>query len=108
MFDVDPRQTEIDILLRRSMAAPIPRLSPEFEQRLSRELRQSTQVHSQFGRILLAGYGGVSALISVALMRSQGLGWIPIAAMTLGPLAALELVRRLQRKQWGTTLRLSR
>ena len=39
MSDMDPRDAEIDRLLRRSMAAPVPALSPDFHQVLSRELR---------------------------------------------------------------------
>ena len=45
-------------------------------------------------RNLLAGYGAVSALISVIVMRGQGLGWGMVAAMTLSPLLVLGLTRR--------------
>lgn len=101
MSDMDPREAKMDSLLRRSMAAPVPRLSPDFHPVLSRELRQRSQPPSQFGRILLAGYGGVSAVVSIVVMRGQGLGWVAIAVMTVGALATLELARRLQRRQWG-------
>jgi hypothetical protein len=102
MSDMDPREAEMDSLLRRSMNTPVPRLSPDFHQVLSREMRQRSQPPRQFGRILLASYGGVSAVVSIVVMRSQGLGWVAIAAMTLAPLATLELVRRLRRRrQWG-------
>jgi hypothetical protein len=100
MSDMDPRQTEMDSLLRRSMTAPIPRLSPDFHQVLSRELRRRSQPPNQFGRILLAGYAGVSAVVSIVVMRGQGLGWVAIAVMTLGPLVTIELARRLRRSQW--------
>jgi hypothetical protein len=53
------------------------------------------------GRGLLAAYGGVSAVVSIVMMRGQGLGWVAIVVMTLGPLATLELARRLRRRQWG-------
>lgn len=99
ILDMDPRQAEMDAVLRRSMAAPVPRLSPDFDQRLSRELRRERQIPNPFGRILLAGYGGVSALVSVVVMRGQGLGWMAIAVMTLGPLATLELARHLRHRQ---------
>jgi hypothetical protein len=99
--DIDPRQAEMDSLLRRSMAAPVPRLSPDFHQVLSRELRRRSQLPNPFGRILLAGYGGVSAVVSIVVMRGQGLGWEAIAVMTLGSLATLELARRLRRRQSG-------
>ena len=100
MSDMDPRQAQMDSLLRRSMASPVPRLSPDFHDVLSRELRQRSQPPNQFGRILLAGYGGVSAVVSIVMMRGQGLGWVAIAVMTLGPLATLELARRLRGRQW--------
>ena len=100
MSDMDSREAEIDHLLRQSMAAPVPRLSPDFPEVLSRELRRSSQHDNQFRRTLLAGYGAVSAVTSIVVMRGQGLGWLPIAVMTLAPLATLELSRRLRRWQW--------
>ena len=91
----------MDSLLRRSMTAPVPRLSPDFHQVLARELRRRSEPPSQFGRILLAGYGGVSAVVSMVVMRGQGLGWAAIAVRTLSPLVTLELARRLGRRPWG-------
>jgi hypothetical protein len=101
MSDMNPRETEMDSLLRRSMAAPVPRLSPDFHQVLSRELRRRSQPRSQFDRLLLVGYGGVSAAVSIVLMRGQGLGWVAIAVTIFGALATLELARRLRGRQWG-------
>ena len=48
----------------------------------------------------IAGYGIMSAAASIVVMRGQGLGWAPIAALTLSPLAILEAARRLRRKPW--------
>ena len=96
MSEMDPRQIEIDSLLRRSMADPVPRLSPDFHQDLSRELRRRSQPPHRFGRIVLSGYGAVSVVACIVVMRGQGLGWVPIAVITLGPLASLELVSRLR------------
>ena len=94
-------EVEMDRLLRRSMSAPVPRLPLDFAERVSRELRRRSQPMNPFGRILLAGYGAVSAVACVVVMRGQGLGWAMIAAMTLGPLAMVEAVRRLRRKERG-------
>jgi hypothetical protein len=93
---MEPREAEIDSLLRRSMAAPVPRLPPDFDQVLSGEVRRRSQGPSRYGRILLAGYGVLSAAVCAVVMHSQGLGWGAIAAMTLGPLAMLEAARRLR------------
>src|SRR5450755_1173170 len=101
MSYMDPREAEMDSLLRRSMTASIPQLSPDFHQVLSRELRRRSQPPNPFGRILLAGYGGLSAVVSIVVMRGQGLGWAAIAVMTLGPLVTLELARRLRPRQRG-------
>lgn len=90
----------IDSLLRQSMAAPIPRLPPDFEQTLSREVRRRSQRPGRYGRILLAGYGVMSAAASMVIMRGQGLSWGVIAATTLSPLAIVEAARRLRRKPW--------
>jgi|GEM_PF-3384922 len=87
--------SDIDELLRRSMAAPVPRLSPDFHRSVSRKLQRKSRSST---RILLAGYAGVSMIVSIVLMRNQGLGWLPIAALTLGPLAALALVQKSARR----------
>ncbi len=94
---MDPREAEIDSLLRRSLAAPVPSLPPDFDQVLSREVRRRSQGPDRYGQILLAGYGVMSVAVCMVLMRGQGLGWGVIAAMTLGPLAMLEAARRLRR-----------
>jgi hypothetical protein len=94
---MDPREAEIDSLLRRSLAAPVPRLPPDFDQVLSREVRRRSQGPNRYGQILLAGYGVMSAAVCVVVMHGQGLGWGVIAAMTVGPLAMLEAARRLRR-----------
>ena len=100
MSEMEPREAEIDSLLRRSMAAPVPRLPPDFDQVLSREVRRRSQGPQRYGRILLAGYAVMSVAASIVVMRGQGLGWGVIAVMTLGPLALVEAARRLQRKRW--------
>ena len=102
MFDLEPHEAEMDRFLRQSLAGPVPQLSPDFHQALSRKLRRASQPLSQFGRILLSGYGGLSAVISVVVMRQQGLGWMATTLMILGCLATLELTRQLRQRQWGT------
>ena len=100
MPDLDGRQTEMDRVLRRSLAAPVPRLSPDFQERLSLEVRRRTSPPHPFGPILLIGYGAVAASTSIVVMRGQGLSWGTIAAMTLGSLATLELARRFRPGPW--------
>jgi hypothetical protein len=100
MSEMEPREEEIDRLLRRSMSAPIPRLSLEFQSEFQsnfQKVRRGSQPIGRYGRILLAGYGVISAATSIFLMRGQGLGWGVIAAMTIGPLAVMEAGRRLRR-----------
>jgi hypothetical protein len=99
--DMNPREAGMDNLLRRSMAAPVPRLSPDFDRVLSRELRRRSEPSKEFGQILLAGYGAVSAAVSIVVMRDQGLGWVATAVMTVAPLVMFELGRRLRRSRWG-------
>jgi hypothetical protein len=96
---------EMDRLLRQSMAAPIPRLSTACYQGLSRELRRNCEAPGQFGRVLMASYGVVSAAVCVVVMRGQGLGWEAIALATLGPLAAFEVARRARGRRWGMAAR---
>jgi len=85
--EMEPRETRIDSLLRRSMAAPIPSLPQDFDQRLMRELRRSSQPLDRYRWIVLTGYGLTSVVASAVVMRGQGLEWGGIALMTLGPLA---------------------
>jgi len=102
--EIEPRQMEphedgIDRLLRRSMAAPIPSLPPDFDQRLMRELRRRSQPLDRYGRILLTGYCMVSVVVSAVVMRGQGLNWTAIAGTMLGSLAmvaALAWARRVK------------
>jgi len=100
-----PRDAEIDLMLRQSMTAPIPGLSPNFHQALQRKLRQSSHAPNKFSRIMLAGYATTSVATSVLVMRSQCLGWATIAAATLAPMALLALTRRLRSPQSGFAIR---
>ena len=97
MSEMEQREVEIDRMLRRSMAAPVPRLPADFNQVLSRELRRRAE-RPRYERILLTAYSVMSAATCIVVMRGQGLGWGLIAAMTLGPLAMVEAGRRLRRK----------
>src|ERR1017187_6241067 len=92
MTDMEPRDAKIDSLLRRSLAAPVPRLPPDFDQRLMRELRPGSPVLDRYRRILLTGYGLISVVASAVVMRGQGLDWVAIAVMILGPLALVAAV----------------
>jgi hypothetical protein len=96
MSDPDPRDALMDNLLRRSMAGPVPRPSPDLEKRVSRAVRRRARPSPTITRNLLAGYVVVSALTSVIVMRGQGLGWGMVAVMTLSPLFVLGLPRRLR------------
>ncbi len=93
MSEMDRQNSEMDSLLRRSMSAPVPGLRPGFDERLLREVTRSAQPLSRRGRMLLAGYGVLSAAVSIVVMRGQGLGWEGIAALTLGPLALVGVAR---------------
>jgi hypothetical protein len=87
--DIDPSQSGIDALLRRSMAAPVPNLPPDFVQRLTSKPPHGLQVLDRYRRALLIGYGLISVLACAVVMRGQGLNWGTVAAMILGPLALL-------------------
>jgi hypothetical protein len=91
--EMEPREAHVEIddqmdnLLRRSMAAPVPALSPDFNQQVMREVGPSSQPLDRYRRVLLTGYGLVSVLASAVVMRGQGLGWGATVVMILGPLA---------------------
>lgn len=97
---MDRQEAETDSLLRRSLSAPIPGLSLGFDERLSRELRRGSQPLNRSGRMLLAGYAVLSAVVSVVVMRGEGLGWEGITVMTLGPLVFIAAAR--SRRPSGT------
>lgn len=96
MTEMEPREDGIDRLLRRSMAAPIPGLPPDFDQRLMREVERRSQPLDRYHRMLLAGYGLVSVAVSAVIMRGQGLDWGTTAGMILAPLALLAVVRQVR------------
>jgi hypothetical protein len=99
----EPREAGIDSLLRRSMAAPIPSLPPDFDQRLMRQARPSSQPLAQSRRMLLTGYGLMSVVASAVVMRGQGLEWGAIAVMILAPLASVATVPWVWRAAHTTT-----
>lgn len=92
MTEMEPRDDGIDGLLRRSLAAPVPSLAPDFEQRVMREVRPGSPVRDRYRSILLTGYGLVSVVTCAVVMRGQGLDWWAIAAMILGPLALVAIL----------------
>ncbi|RYG39436.1 hypothetical protein EON81_00945 [bacterium] len=94
---METREAGMDDLLRRAMAAPIPTLSAEFDQRLMDVVERKSKPLDRFGRVLLTGYGLLSIGASAVVMRGQGLGWEAIAATILGPLAVLAAVPFLKR-----------
>lgn len=102
MTEMDPRDAGMDSLLRRSMAAPVPGLPPDFDQRLMRELRRSSEPLNRYGRILLTSYGLTSVVVSAVVMRGQGLGWGAISVMILGPLALIAAARWTRRAAYTT------
>ena len=97
--EMEPREAGIDNLLRRLMAAPVPSLPPDFDQRVMRELRRTSQPLDRFRRTLLVGYGLMSVVACAVVMRGQGLDWGPTAAMILAPLAVIAAVPLFRRAQ---------
>jgi hypothetical protein len=93
MSDLEAEIAKIDGLLRRCLAASVPSLPPDFDQRLMREINRGSQPLDRYRRILLMGYGLVSAAVSAAVMRGQGLNWPVVASMMLAPLALVVAVR---------------
>jgi hypothetical protein len=99
MTEMEPRETEttreakMDLLLRRSLAAPVPSLPPDFDERLMREVRRSSQPLDRYPRLLLIGYGLTSVVVSAVVMRGQGLDWGTISVMTMGPLVLVAAAR---------------
>jgi hypothetical protein len=90
--EMEPREAEIDSLLRRSMTAPVPSLPADFDQRLMREVRRSSQPLDRYRRMLVTGYGLTSVVVSAVVMRGQGLDWPAISVMILGPLALVAAI----------------
>ena len=78
MDDTDFDQ-EIDDLLRTSLAGPVPELSSDFERRVRRQISSKSQFVGRFRRTLFVGYLLISAAISIVVMSSSGVGWLPIA-----------------------------
>jgi peptidoglycan/LPS O-acetylase OafA/YrhL len=103
--EMDPREAEMDSLLRRSLSTPVPGLSAGFDERLSREMRRRSQPLNPNGRRLLGCYALLSAAVCVVVMHGQGLGWEAVTLMTLGPLALVAAGRSLGRTKLGHSVR---
>ena len=88
---MEPNEDGIDRVLRRSMAAPIPSLPPDFDQRLMRKAGRDSQVFYRYRRILFTGYGLVSLSVSAVVMRGQGLDWSVVSETMLAPLALVAI-----------------
>ncbi len=102
MSEMEPREPGIDSLLRRSIAAPVPSLPPDFEQRLLRKVSRGSQPLDRYRRILLAGYGLTSVVASAVVMRGHGINWGAIAVTIVGPLALVVGAR------WASSRRTAR
>lgn len=83
----------MDRLLRRSMAGAAPKLSADFEQRVLRRARRSSQPLEHRERVLLIGYAVMSVVVCAVVMRGQGLDWASVAGMTGAPLVLLAAAR---------------
>ena len=107
MTEMEPRESGIDGLLRRTLAGPAPELPADFDRRVLRELRRSSQGAGRRGRILLTSYGVVSAITSAVVMGSEGLGWEAIVVLVLSAaalVAAGPLARSLARRGAGAAM----
>lgn len=102
--NIHPREAGIDRLLGRSLAAQVPALPPDFDQRLMRELSQASSLRGRYRRILLTSYGLISVAVSALVMRGQGLDWGPIAVMIVAPLALIATIP-LARRALHTSMR---
>jgi hypothetical protein len=94
MTEVEPREDGIDSLLRRSLAARVPSLSPEFDRRLMREIHQPSPERRRYRSIMLAGYGLTSALTCTVIMRGEGLHWGLIAVMMLASVTLVAVISK--------------
>ena len=87
-----PEPIEIEALLREWMnAAPPPALTPTFTQRVTMRLRPRQL--SAGAKRALRFYALAAAVISVAVMRSQGVEWYLIAG-SLAVTAAIGAIVR--------------
>ena len=87
-----PEPIEIEALLRESMhAADPPKLTPTFTQRVTLRLRPR-QLSAGAKRALLF-YALAAAVVSVAVMRSQGVDW-SLIAISLAVTAAIGVILR--------------
>jgi hypothetical protein len=102
--ELDHLQVRIDLLLRHTMAAPIPTLPSNFDQYLMRSVRRASGANL-YHRNLLAIYTLFSVAVCAALMRGQGLGWVATVAMILVPLALVTAVSHLRNAMKTTSRR---
>jgi hypothetical protein len=86
-------QDKFDDLLSKMMSsAPQPRLSANFQKRLTRRLHGPTL--NLIDRSVVSIYAFVAILFSIWLMRSESINWSIVAASIALPLILVEIVRR--------------
>ena len=90
-------QDQMDQWLARSMSAPVPTLSPDFDRRLTQALKPR-RLNSQ-GRVVLALYALVATLASVWTMRAASIEWTWVVAAIVVPMAVVALVFRRQTRR---------
>ena len=96
-MEMEPWDEEMDGLLRRSMAAEMPELSPNFERNLMISLDRTSKQLGKFRRTLVIGYLLASATTCVVIMHGEGLSWSAIGALCVAPLALVAAVPALLR-----------
>ena len=77
--EMDSREAGIDRLFRQFDGRACPKPAAGLRPRVMRKVRRSSEPLDRYRQILLAGYVLISVLVSAVIMRSQGLGWGPIA-----------------------------
>jgi hypothetical protein len=95
--DLLPHEKGIDNLLRQSMSAPAPALSPDFDRILIRKLNRKSKTLYRYRQVLLASYGFVSVITCAVLMHGEGLAWGPVAGMIFAPLILVAAARSMRR-----------
>ena len=86
MTEIESNQHDIDSLLRRSMAAPVPRLAADFDERVLRTVRRGSRPLGRYRQAVITAYCVVSVVVCTVLMRGEGLGWGTVVGTTFGPL----------------------
>ncbi len=87
-----PEQETTDRWLREALSqAPLPSLSPGFDDRLAKRLQPPRRLTAK-GRLVLTGYAVLATSLAIWVMRSLAIDWPLVAVACVAPVVTMAVL----------------